>query len=77
MCSTVGMEKRKHYWNGRWGRLARLDVLLYEDGGLWRVERRTGGVEGRSEWSEFNDADRALDRVRDLLQGSDDWRELL
>jgi hypothetical protein len=70
------MEKRKHYWNGRWGRIARLDVLLYEDGGEWSVERRVGGVEGRSQIIECADEDAALDRLRDLLSGSDDWREL-
>lgn len=70
------MEKRKHYWNGRWGRLARVDVLLYEDGGRWIVEERTGGVEGRSVMEEFDQEDAALDRVRDLLAGTEDWREL-
>ena len=48
------MEKRKHYWNGRWGRLARHDVLLYEDGGQWTVEHRIGGVEGRCAVAEFD-----------------------
>jgi hypothetical protein len=70
------MDKRKHYWNGRWGRLARHDVLLYEDGGQWMVEHRIGGAEGRSLWSEFSLEDAAIDRVRDLLAGSEDWREL-
>ena len=55
-----GMDKRKHYWNGRWGRLARHDLMIYEDAGLWRVEHRTGGVEGRSRWDEFEDEDAAL-----------------
>jgi hypothetical protein len=70
------MEKRKHYWNGRWGRLARVDIVLYEDAGRWIVEERTGGVEGRSVMYEFDQEDAALDRVRDLLAGTDDWREL-
>ncbi|HEX6872784.1 MAG TPA: hypothetical protein VF163_16935 [Micromonosporaceae bacterium] len=70
------MEKRKHYWNGRWGRLARRDILLYEDGGRWSVESRAGGADGRSRWTEFADEDAAVDLVRDLLAGSDDWREL-
>ncbi len=73
----MAMEKRKHYWNGRWGRLARHDVLLYEDGGQWMVEHRTGGVEGRTQWAEYDLEDAALDRVRDLLAGGDEWRELL
>jgi len=71
------MEKRKHFWNGRWGRLARHDVLLYEDGGQWMVEHRTGGIEGRTQWGEFDHEDAAIDHVRDLLAGGDEWRELL
>ncbi|MBX6749668.1 MAG: hypothetical protein IRY85_08340 [Micromonosporaceae bacterium] len=70
------MEKRKHFWNGRWGRLARVDIVLYEDAGRWIVEERTGGVEGRSVMAEFDHEDAALDRVRDLLAGTEDWREL-
>lgn len=69
------MEKRKHFWNGRWGRLARTDILVYEDGGRWMVEHRRGGADGRSAWSEFDHEDAALDKLRDLLIG-DDWREL-
>lgn len=70
------MEKRKHFWNGRWGRLARVDVFLYEDAGLWTVEERAGGVEGRSQVTEFDREDDAFDRLRDLMAGTDDWREL-
>ena len=70
------MEKRKHYWNGRWGRLARRDIVLFEDAGLWTVEVRVGGVEGRSQLIEYENEDAALDRLRDLLAGADDWREL-
>jgi len=70
------MEKRKHFWNGRWGRLARHDVLLYEDAGLWAVEHRVGGVEGRVRRQEFEQEDGALDHVRDLLDASDSWVEI-
>jgi hypothetical protein len=70
------MERRKHWWNGHWGRLARFDVVLYEDGGRWWIEVREGGVEGRSRWLECGDEDAALDRVRVLLAGEEEWREL-
>jgi len=70
------MEKRKHLWNGRWGRLARVDVVLHEDAGRWIVEHRTGGVEGRVTMTEFASEEAALDRLRDLLAGADDWREI-
>jgi hypothetical protein len=73
------VEKRKHYWNGRWGRLARRDVLLFADGGRWRVEHRVGGAEGRSQWTDFDHEDDAFDTVRDLLGGvnAEEWRELM
>jgi hypothetical protein len=70
------MERRKHWWNGYWGALARRDVLLFEDGGHWWVEARSGGMDGRSRWYELPDEDLALDCVRDLLAGDDEWREL-
>jgi len=36
------MERRKHWWNGTWGRLVRRDLYLYEDGNKWTVEARLG-----------------------------------
>jgi hypothetical protein len=72
------MERRKHYWNGRMGRLVREDIYVYEDGGTWWVEAREGGSEGNSRWYELPDADRALDLTRDLITASrmDGWKEL-
>lgn len=72
----LDMEKRKHYWNGLWGRLARHDVLLFEDGGEWTIEDRRGGAEGRSRWFQHDSEEGALERVRALMAGRDDWREL-
>jgi len=73
-----GVERRKHYWNGRWGRLARMDILVFEDAGAWVVEAREGGADGKSRWFDLPDEDRALDCVRDLITLSkmDGWREL-
>jgi hypothetical protein len=70
------MEHRKHWWNGRWGRLARKDVLLRTDGDQWLVEQRAGGAEGVSRFFEFDSEEAAYDAVRALLAGSEDWREL-
>ncbi len=72
------MERRKHYWNSRWGHLARLDILVYEDAGTWTVEAREGGADGKGRWFELPDEDTALDFVRDLVSASgfDGWREL-
>jgi hypothetical protein len=70
------MERRKHWWNGQRGGPGRRDVLLFADGGRWWVEARDGGADGRSRWYELAGEDPALDCVRDLLAGTDDWREL-
>jgi hypothetical protein len=70
------MERRKHWWNGTWGRLARRDVYLYEDAGHWLVEAREGGAEGRSRWYEFADEDDALGCVNGLLAQPGDWRDV-
>jgi hypothetical protein len=76
MCSNGRVERRKHWWNGTWGRLARHDVLLYEDGGRWLVESREGGADGRSRWYEYGDEQAATECVRGLLADSPRWREL-
>jgi hypothetical protein len=71
-------ERRKHYWNSRWGRLARQDILVSEDAGTWMVEAREGGADGKSRWFELPNENRAPDCVRDLISASgfDGWREL-
>jgi hypothetical protein len=47
-------------------------------GGVWLVEAREGGADGKSRWFELPNEDLALDCVRDLISASDfgDWREL-
>ena len=76
MCSNTLMERRKFWWNGKWGRLARRDILLYEDGGVWWLEAREGRVEGRSRWSEFRTEEAACDVVRTMIEGPDRWRQM-
>ena len=70
------MEQRKHWWNGKWGRLARRDVFLRTDGDRWYVEQRAGGAEGTSRFFEYGDEDDACEAVRGLLAGPGNWREL-
>jgi hypothetical protein len=70
------MERRKHWWNGTWGRLARRDVYLFEDAGHWWVESREGGADGRSRTYEFDAEESAMDCVSGLLAQPGDWREL-
>ncbi|MFC8850042.1 MULTISPECIES: hypothetical protein [unclassified Micromonospora] len=70
------MEQRKHWWNGKWGRLARRDVFLRVDGDRWHVEQRAGGAEGVSQFYEYPSVEEAEETVRALLAGADGWREL-
>ncbi|HEV7710143.1 MAG TPA: hypothetical protein VGP16_18260 [Asanoa sp.] len=70
------MEQRKHWWNGKWGRAARRDVYLRINGDAWHVEQRAGGAEGVSHFYEYETEEDAYDRVRALLVGPFEWREL-
>ncbi|GIF69539.1 hypothetical protein Ais01nite_75740 [Asanoa ishikariensis] len=70
------MEQRKHWWNGKWGRAARRDVYLRIDADTWHVEQRAGGADGVSHFYEFESEEDAYDRVRALLVGPFEWREL-
>ncbi len=70
------METRSHWWNGRWGGLARRDIYLRVDGDRWYVEDRLGGADGTSGWYDLDDEDRALDRVRTQMGTGDGWRQL-
>jgi hypothetical protein len=70
------VETRKHFWNGRWGSIARKDVLVRVDGDVWLVELRNGGVDGRSRFLDADSEDNAFDIARDLMIGTDGWREL-
>jgi len=72
----VPVERRKHYWNGRWGRLARQDIFVFDDGGTWSVEYREGGGESRSQWLECADEDAVLEAVHTSMTRSDDWKEM-
>ena len=70
------MNLHRHWWNGRWGRLARHDVKIYTDSSVWRVDAIEGGPEGRIRSWEPPNEDAALDLAQDLMADSDGWREL-
>lgn len=70
------MERLRHWWNAQWGRIGRRDIYLRVDGNQWYVEAREGGSEGRSRWWEFDGEDEALELVRALMAGDEDWREI-
>jgi hypothetical protein len=70
--------RRRHWWNGHWGRLARRDLVLYEEiHGGWLLEAREGGVEGDSRWFRPPSEEDALQIADELMSDpSDQWREL-
>jgi hypothetical protein len=66
----------RHWWNGRWGRIARCDVYLRAEGDRYAVEAREGGADGTTRtWYPPTEED-ALQLVDDLLSDQDGWREL-
>jgi hypothetical protein len=68
----------KHWWNGRWGRLARRDVYVKVDSEPRSVvEARADGAEGRIKRQECRDEREALvlaERWREF--GGDDWADI-
>lgn len=71
---TVG-----HWWNGRWGRLARRDVWLKRDTatGQWWAEARQGDGDSKVWRSKPGSEDVAREELTMLqLRGSTDWRDL-
>jgi len=70
------VEERRHFWNSRWGHLARHDIFLREDSGRWLVEDRQGGADGRSTYFEYDDEDAAVEQIRVVMATGDGWREL-
>ena len=70
------MERVKHYWNGKWGRLARRDIYVRSDGSAWQVEQRAGGAEGISEFYERADIESTNALLVELLGDQSEWREL-
>lgn len=66
----------RHWWNGRWGRIARRDVYLRTENGTFVVEARAGGADGESRTWTPPSEEHALLLVEDLLSDQDGWREL-
>jgi hypothetical protein len=71
------MERRKHWWNGRFANPARRDVFLWGDGGRWCVEATRGSLRRRCRQFVFDNEMAALTMV-DALMGSqgEGWREV-
>ena len=74
------VERVAWWWNRKWGRLARRDVMIYYDGaGHWQVQAREGGVEGRFQHQDFTDESQARDIAMQFMAASaaDNWRAML
>lgn len=68
----------EHWWNERWGRLARRDVWLRTDGTRWRVEAQQGGREGGRLWGRtYPDEAAARNQLDEIkARASDIWQEM-
>lgn len=71
------MVAQRQWWNKRWGRLSRRDVLIHYEPEKWLVEAREGGPEGRIKKVPAGNEAEALQIARRFMElGSDDWREI-
>jgi hypothetical protein len=70
------MERVRWWFNGRWGHLARRDMIIWTRDGRYAIEARYGGTEGRSRWLKCADLGQAEDVANNLMEDSDGWREL-
>jgi hypothetical protein len=77
MCSNNRVERRKHWWNGRFANPARRDVYMWNNDGHWLVEASRGSLNRRCRAFAFDNEMAALTMV-DVLLGShsDGWREV-
>lgn len=73
---AMARRTERHWWNGKWGRLARRDVYLRAEGEGFAVEAREGGPDGDKRLWRPPTEETALLLVKDLLSDQDTWREL-
>jgi hypothetical protein len=66
----------ERWWNGSWGRMARLDVWLRTDGERWDVWIREGGAEGKNSHTEYDTEPEAREALEKLKDARFDWRLL-
>lgn len=69
---------QRHWWNGKWGRLARRDVYIRHTPTGVELELREGGYDGRSARAAFpTEADAIAEAQRHMQpHPTDHWREL-
>jgi hypothetical protein len=69
-------DRRHHWWNGKWGRMAQHDITIYEGTTSWAVEALAGGVDGDSRWWDVPDEDTATLIAYYLMADTDEWRDM-
>lgn len=77
-CSPAAVKLVGRWWNGRWSRLTRRDVWLFQETD-WRVHAREGNSEtGRERSWRFSSEGAARGMVDRLLQAGwpGEWRDI-
>jgi hypothetical protein len=66
------------WWNGTYGRMARRDIWLHDEGGRWVVEISMGSLEAgeRARWPYDDEATARAMLRRCLETGGSGWRSL-
>lgn len=71
------MVARRQWWNRKWGRLTRRDVLIHYKPEEWSVEAREGGPEGRAKTVPAGSEAEALQIAARFMEvGGGEWKEM-
>lgn len=71
------MEAQRVWWNRKWGKITRRDVLIYYRPEQWLIVAREGGPEGKAKKVEAASEAEALQIAEEFRRlGGGDWREL-
>lgn len=71
------MEREQWWWNGKWGRIARLDVMIWRDEGGLFVETQEGGAEGRRNRYRAADDAAAKGLAEEFMNTPGRWRPMM
>ena len=70
------MARARWWWNGKWGRLARRDVIIHHEPEVWSAEAREGGEEGRTRRFPASDQGEAGAIAEKLISTDERRREM-
>ena len=67
----------RHWWNRRWGRMARRDVYIRTDGMRFQLELRAGGTDSdRRARCWFDELDPAIEEAGLHMAADQDWADI-